>query len=162
FSLSSSPFVASRSQFVSVGALILVAIAAAFSVEPRRHAATSHNAPRPVWVFLMSLALSIAFMMVESVARDRGLRPFVSVIVRLGCEAIAAGLILSWSGRRTWGPRHYLAIAAGTTLTYALFGLVAFLHGRTNLGVPTNAIDIAGQVALALGVFLLIWWGARR
>ena len=51
---------------------------------------------------------------------------------------------------------------AGTTLTYALFGLVAFLRGHTNLGVPTDRIDIAGQIVLAAAVLLLIWWGRRR
>jgi hypothetical protein len=55
-----------------------------------------------------------------------------------------------------------LALAAGTTLTYALFGLVAFLQGHTNLGVPTDRVDIAGQIMLACAVLLLIWWGSRR
>jgi hypothetical protein len=162
FSLSSSPFVASRSQFAVVAVLVLLAIAAAFSVEPRAGSSSNRPAPQPLWVFLVTLALSVAFMMAEPVARDRGMHPVISVLARLACEAIAAGLIVSWSRRRTWGPRHFLAISAGTTLTYALFGLLAFLQGHTNLGVPTDRIDIAGQIALTLGIFLLIWFGARR
>lgn len=162
FSLSSSPFVASRWQFVSVGTLVLLATGAAFLVRPRLGTPGDRAAPRPVWVFLVVLAVSIVFMTAESVARDRGMRAIVSVLARLTCEATAAGLILAWSRRRTWGPTHYLAISTGTTLTYALVGLIAFLRGHTNLGVPTDRIDIAGQVALALGIFSLIWWGGRR
>jgi hypothetical protein len=58
---------------------------------------------------------------------------------------------------------HYLAIAAGTSLTYALFGLYAFVHeGHTHLGVPTGAIDVAGQIVLTLIIVALIGWGVRR
>jgi hypothetical protein len=116
----------------------------------------------PLWVFLMTFAFAILFMMAEPVARDRGLAPFVSVIGRLACEGIATALIVWWSRMREWGPAHYRALAAGTTLTYALFGLGALLQGHTNLGAPTDRIDIAGQIVLASGAFLLIWWGARR
>ena len=88
--------------------------------------------------------------------------PFLSVLTRLACEISAAALFLSWSRMRTWGPRHYLAISAGTTLTYSLFGFVVLLQGHTNLGAPTDRIDVAGQIVLASVVFLLIWWGALR
>jgi hypothetical protein len=162
YSLSSSPFVASPSQFAVVAVFTLLAIGAAFSVVLREGRSSNGPAPRPLWMFLVTLVLSVAFMMAEPVARDRGMHAVVSLLARLACEAIAAGLIVSWSRRPAWGPGHYLSIAAGTTLTYALFGLIAFLHGHTNLGVPTDRIDIAGQIALAAGVFLLIWWGALR
>jgi len=71
-------------------------------------------------------------------------------------------LIVRWSRLRGWGPSHYLALAAGATLTYALFGLSAFLQGHTHLGVPTDAVDIAGQIVEALAILLLIAWAARR
>jgi hypothetical protein len=166
FSLRSSPFVASGSQFAAAGLLVVLAIVAAFTIGPnpgdRRSAASEATAPRPAWVFLTILALAITFMLVEPVARDRGLAPFLSVLVRLACEASAAVSIVWWSRMRGWGPGHYLAIAAGATLTYALFGLAAFLQGHTNLGAPTDRIDIAGQIVLASAIFSLIWWGARR
>lgn len=95
-------------------------------------------------------------MVVEPVARDRGMAPFLSLLTRLACEIGAASLIVSWSRMRTWGPRHYLAISAGTTLTYSLFGFVVLLQGHTNLGAPTDRIDIAGQVVLASAVSFLV------
>jgi hypothetical protein len=168
FSLKSSPFVATRSQFLVVGLLILLAIVGAFTIGSpsnagKRHTATAgSNAPRPLCVFLVTFAIAILFMIVEPFAREHGMAPFVSVLARVACEAIAAALIVRWSRMHGWGAGHYLALSAGTTLTYALFGLVAFLHGHTNLGVPTDRIDIAGQIVLASAVFLLIWWRVRH
>jgi len=168
YSVKSSPFVASTLQFLVVGLLVLIAVGSAFAIRSRPYAgdlntATSgSNAPRSVWVFLVTLALAITFMLAESVLRDRGMAPLLSVIVRVACEATAAVLIVSWSRMPGWTAGHYLAISAGTTLTYALVGLMAFLHGHTNLGVPTDRIDIAGQIVLASAVCTLIWWGARR
>ena len=120
------------------------------------------RAPQPWWVFLATAAMAILFMIAEPLARDRGMAPFVSVIVRVACEATAAALIVRWSRMGEWGPRHYLALSAGTVFTYGLFGLSAFLQGHTNLGVPTDRVDVVGQLVLISAVFLLIWWGNRR
>lgn len=84
----------------------------------------------------------------------------LSVALRLALEAGAIVAILRWSRARDWTPGHYLAIAAGTTITYALFGLQAFMQGHTNLGVPTNRVDVAGQIVEAAVVIALIAWGA--
>lgn len=51
----------------------------------------------------------------------------------------------SISVRPAWGAGHYLALSAGTTLTYTLFGLAAFLQGHTNLGL--EIIKASPQVA---------------
>jgi len=168
YSLKSSPFVATRPEFLAVGLLVSFAIVGAFTIGSRadqrddQRAQTGSSAPRTWWVFLATLAIAIVFMMAESLARDRGMPPVASVLVRVACEATAAVSIVRWSRERGWGPRHYLALSAGLTLTYALFGLAAFLQGHTNLGAPTDRIDIAGQIVLASAVFLLIWWGAAR
>ncbi len=47
-------------------------------------------------------------------------------------------------------------------LEHRLFGLSVVMHGHTNLGVPTDAIDVAGQIVLGLGVLALIAWAARK
>jgi len=142
FSLSSSPFVASRSQFVAVGVFVLVAIGAAFSVGPRADGAGDRPAPRPLWVFLSILAPSIAFMMSEPVARGRGMHAVVGLVARFACEVITGALILSWSRCATWGQGQYLAISAGTTLTYALFGLPhSFRATRISMCRRTGSIS---------------------
>jgi hypothetical protein len=164
FSLKSSPFVASPAQFAVSAALILVMIVAAF----RAFRPIDESIPRstliapPLWLVTVAiLVLATAYFAGESVASARGLPPVVSVVLRLGCELAAAALILAWSSRRGWTPRHYLAIATGTTATYFLFGLKALMSGYTNLGAPTSRVDIAGQVALGIAVLGLILAGAR-
>lgn len=164
FSLKASPFGATTVQFVVAGVLALLAIAAAFVVGSRGDRDASRTAsgpPRPLWVCLATLALAIVFMGAETFARAQGMPPLVSVLVRAICLAGAGVSIVSWSRRRGWQGGHYLALATGTTLTYALFGLMAFLQGHTNLGEPTGPIDIAGQIVLASAVLLLIWRGGR-
>ena len=165
FSMKGSPFVATRMQFLVVGVLILLAIAAALLIGPRAttggHRVTASTPPRPGTVFVVCFALAMAFMMAE----DRGnphVPPAVSVLARLTLEGIAVLVIVRWSRSRAWAAGHYLAVAAATTLTYALFGLAAFLRGRTNLGDPTDRVDVIGQIVIAALVFLAIWWGARR
>lgn len=163
FSLKSSPFVATRLQFLSAGVLTLLAIAAAFLVGSRTddRPAAQRTAPRPLVVFFVCLALAVGFMIAEDRGNPRVL-PIVSVLVRWTLEAVAAIVIVRWARARDWRSGHYLAIAAATTLTYTMLGLGAFLRGHTNLGEPTDRVDIAGQISLAAVVFLLIWWGARR
>ena len=112
-------------------------------------------------VFFVCLALAIGFLMAQN--REHPLVPAaMSVVVRWTLEAAAATAILRWSRGRNWHPGHYLAIATATTLAYTIFGLTALLRGHTNLGEPTNAFEIAGQVVLAALVFLAIRRGATR
>jgi hypothetical protein len=160
FSLKASPFVASRLQFLTAGALTLLAIVAAFLVDSPA-IASDRAAPRPIVVFFVCLAVAIGFMIAEDRSRPN-VPPVVSVLVRWTLEAVAAIVIVRWSRMRDWNADRYLAIAAATTLTYTMFGLAVFLRGRTNLGEPTDSLDIAGQMLLAALVFLAIWWGVRR
>ena len=144
-------------QFFTAGALTLLAIVAAFLVLAGDRV---DRAPRPMVVFFVCLAVTSA-----SIAEDRSrpnVPPGVGVLVRWTLEAVAATVIVRWSRMRDWTADRYLAIAAATTLTYTMFGLAVFLRGRTNLGEPTDNLDIAGQLLLAALVFLAIWWGVRR
>lgn len=158
FSFKASPFVATKAQFLVAGLLLVLALAGVFLIDSRGARGAASPAPPLVAVFGGCLALAIAFMLAE----DRGnpnVPPAVSLLARWAIEAAAAMLVVRWSRRAGWSARHYLAIAAATTLTYAIFGLVAFLRGHTNLGEPAGGIDVAGQILLAALVFLAIGWG---
>jgi hypothetical protein len=79
-------------------------------------------------VLLFALAVAIAFLLAEAQVRSHGLPPPVSLLARLACEILAIVSILRWSRMRGWHAPHHLALAAGAALTYASFGLSAFLQ----------------------------------
>ena len=166
FSLKQSSFAASPAQFLVSAALIAAIIVLAFAAfkptPDRREPVATSVAPRPLVVSLATLILASLYLASEPYARAHHMAPAVGVVFRLACEAEAIAFLAAWSTRQGWTARHYLAIAAGTTLTYFLFGLNVVMRGHTNLGVPTDAIDVAGQIVLGLGVLALIAWAARR
>jgi len=162
FSLHASPFRASAAQLIGAGVLVVIVIAAAFAFKPRAHVEAAAVAPAGWIVFVVTFVLAAAFIMIESMGRGHRLLPAIGLSGQLACELIALVVIARWSQRRDWGSLQYLAIAAGTTLTYALFGFYAFLQGHTHLGAPTGAVDMAGQIVLTLLILALIGWGARR
>jgi hypothetical protein len=166
FSWKASPFVASPMQFAVSAILVTLTIVTAFAafrgVDARATPPVPPSAPPPWVVGLAILVLASAYLAGEGYARGRGVGPALPLAFRLACEAIALALLWKWARRPGWTPRHYLAIAAGTTATYFLFGLNVLLGGHTNLGAPTDAVDVAGQVILGLATFSLILWAARR
>ena len=163
FSLKSSPFVASAIQFLVSAVLIagvIVVAFTAFRAEPWQPS-TAQAAP-PRWlVCLVMLVLASAYFAGESIARERGMSPVGPLVFRLACVATATWLLVTWSTRRGWDARHYLAVATGTTLTYFLFGVNALMRGHTNLGAPTTAVDVGGHIALGVAVLGLIVQGMR-
>jgi len=162
FSLKASPFVATAAQFSAVGALAVLAILAAFVTRRAGNASGPTRAvPRTPVVFVASFALALAFTFADQ-RGYAGIPPVAGLLARVALEGAAAMALVRWSGARDWGPVHYLAVASGTTLTYAIFGTMTFLRGHTHLGKPTNAVDVAGQLVLTALVFLAIWQGARR
>jgi hypothetical protein len=162
-----SAFAAAPDQRIVSGLLLVAMVGGAFALtrsgaDPRASIdAVEATAPSPWLVLIVTLALASAFMGAEPFLRGHGAPAVLSLLARLACEAVACWLILRWSARAGWHRRHYAAIAAATTLTYTLFGLFAILRGRTNLGVPTNSVDVFGQVVLAAVILGLIAWGAR-
>jgi hypothetical protein len=161
FTVGGNHFVAPLPQFLVTAVLVVAAIAAAFAPF-RPGSAAGEGAPPPWLVGAATLVLATAFELVEHLAQGRGAPAAVTALALLACELIAVVLIWTWSRRRGWGAGHYLAIAAGTVLTYAWVGLSAFLRGRTNVGAPAGAADVIGQVVLALLILGLIGWGAVR
>jgi len=166
FSWKASPFVASRAQFGVSAGLVAMTLVVAFRAFDRVDApsvpASSSTAPSLALVSASMLVLASAYLASEGYARSRGFNPAAPLVFRLACEAVALALLSRWARRRDWTPRHYLAIAAGTTLTYFLFGLDVVMGGHTNLGAPTNAVDVAGQLAFGVATFALIAFAARR
>jgi hypothetical protein len=166
FSLKQSPFVASPTQFLVsaalIGAIVVLAFVAFAPTPDRREPVAKSVAPPLLAVSLVTLILASLYLASEPYARAHHMAPAVGVVFRLACEAETIAFLSAWSNRHGWTPRHYLAIAAGTTLTYFLFGLNVVMRGHTNLGVPTDAIDVAGQIVLGLAVLALIAWAARR
>jgi hypothetical protein len=165
FSMKSSPFVASKGQFLVSAVLVVTVVTLAFRLFDRldvRRAATETAAPPRVFVTAATVVLASAYMASEGFARAHGVAPAGPMTFRLACEAVAVALYSTWPRHRGWTAQHYLAIAAGTSFTYFVFGLNVLLSGHTNLGVSTDAVEIAGHVALGAAVLGLILLGARR
>ena len=174
FSRHASSFVATRAQSLVAGVLVLLAILCAFAIKPtaavtagdgsqqRVRSTMDRTAPRQWWILLFAFAVASVFLVAQSFARSFDMRPALSLLMQLACEIVAIVLIVRWSHMRGWEASHYLALAAGASLTYALFGLSAFLRGQTNLGEPTDGVDIAGQIIVALAILLLLAWAIQR
>jgi hypothetical protein len=156
-----SDFHATDAQLVAIGMLMALVVVVAFGAFRGRRPPAAGTAP-PAWLAgLAALALATAFQLARHVLA--GAAPaWATTLAMLACGAIAVALFTIWSRGRGWGGVHYLAIAAGTALTYTGVGLSAFLQGRTNLGTPATPVDVAGQVVLALIVLALVAWGLAR
>jgi hypothetical protein len=165
FSWQASPFVASPAQFAVSALLTIAAIAAAFTtvgrLERRRQPRSPGTPPSPALVAASILTLASLYLAGERFARAHGIGPALPLMFRLSCEAAAMAILAAWARRTGWTPRHVLAVAAGTTATYFLFGLTVLLGGHTNLGAPTDGLDVAGHVLLGLATFSLIGWAGR-
>jgi hypothetical protein len=110
----------------------------------------------------VTLVLGSAFHTAFARGSSLGLHPTVTLAVMLALELAAVWLLAVWSRRAGWRPVHALAAAAGAVLTYGWLGISRFVEGRTALGVPTTAFDVAGQVALLLAVTAMTAIAGRR
>lgn len=174
YSLKAFPFVASPMQFASVGVLAIAAIVGAFALfrpaatsQSQDVQASSASAPAIWAVAVASLVLASGLHLSRFATQRFTLPATMGVVAMLALEVLAIVLIASWSRRRGWQANHYLALATGTVLTYAWFGLTQFLMGQTNLGTPTTITDDVGQVLEIAVVLALIasaagWWRGAR
>jgi hypothetical protein len=157
------PYVASPAQLGVTAGLVCLVIAAASAVtrageRPR----TSAAAPATWLVSLVTFGLSGAFQAAYHVGGQRRLSAPAIAAIMLALVVVAHGLLARWSRRSEWTPAHALAAGAGAILTYATMSLGRMIAGQTALGVPTDAIDITGQFALASGMLTLVMLGFRR
>jgi hypothetical protein len=158
-----SHFSASTMQYAAVLALAAGAIVAGYALF-RGHADESAGTVPSVWIVAsFSFGLSSAFHLMDGLARSRHLPAILSLAGVLALEAIAVATLAAWARRRGWTARDPLAAAAGAILTYGWVGLSRMIvGGHTALGVPTNVVDISGQVLLLAIVLALALAGARR
>jgi hypothetical protein len=157
------PYVSSVRQFATVAILTGAAVAAAFLFFPADRPRRLAGSPPSVWVVgATTLALASAFHLVSGHASACKVHPALALAGILALELIAIVVLLRWSDREGWGPRHALAAATGAILTYGWLSISRFAAGTTALGVRTTAFDVAWQAALVAAVLVLVLVGTRR
>jgi len=156
------PYVASPAQFATVAIAVIVAIVAAFRIPRARRASVTARAPSLWLTGTATLLLSSAFYVLRLRGQLYGLHPAVTLLVMLALELVAIACLTAWSRRVGWGPLHALAAATGAILTYGWLSIARMIAGRTVLGAPTNAIDVAGQIVLLLAILAVARAGVHR
>jgi hypothetical protein len=156
------PYVASPAQFATVAIAVIVAIVAAFRIPRTRRPSVTARAPSLWLTGTATLLLSSAFYVLRLRGQLYGLHPAVTVLGMLTLELVAIACITAWSRRAGWGPLHALSAAIGAILTYGWLSIARMVAGRTALGAPTNAIDVAGQVVLLLAILAVARAGVHR
>jgi hypothetical protein len=133
----------SASQMVGASAVVVALIVVAFPIGRRPRPKVDRPAPKPWLVGVVAFVASSAFF-----AKSETWPGVVFGLVLL----VAMVVVFSWWSRRTdWGAAHRLGLAGGALLTYTWGGFVlTSLYGRT------GAIDLIGQVVLALGAIVLL------
>jgi hypothetical protein len=162
FTSKTFPFVASSRQFAGVAIAAVASIVTALKFFGGSGARVHGSVPA-VWLpGVVSLLLCSSFYLLYERGPQWGLHPTVTLAGMLALELMAIALITIWSKRPGWGPRHVLAAATGAILTYGWLGITRMISGSTALGVPTTAVDVAGQIFLLLGILALISMAGRR
>jgi hypothetical protein len=160
FTFKSNGFLATLPQLLAAAVAAVAAIVLAFVAEHcDSQRSTDYALPAPWLIGGVTLVLATIFEWIEHLAPRYGVPPEITTLGMVTCELAMLALLLSWSRSRRWRPAHYLAIAAGTVLTYAWVGLSRFLGGTTNLGMATTRIDKIGQVVVVLVILALIGVG---
>ncbi|GAA1860671.1 hypothetical protein GCM10009836_46040 [Pseudonocardia ailaonensis] len=140
--LSSDPFRAPAPQLVGTVVVAVLLVVAAFLVPRPRTGSTAGTAPSP-WILLgLTLAAGVVWELVPMTWW---------AVVAWALLLVAALLTLPrWSKAPNWTQRHVLALAAGTTLTYAwhAFGETPVFPSSPTADLVGNALFAAGAVAL--------------
>jgi hypothetical protein len=149
--LRGDPFVASAPQLTAAGLVVVALVVAAFRLSPAPPAPGARPAPSPWLVGAGALAAGSAFLLVPPAWG------WWAVAAYLALDAAVVYSVLRGAGRTGWGRRHRLALAGGAALAYAWH---AFPQRPV---VPVSeTVDLAGNVAFALGAVLLLVIAARR
>ncbi|MEV6285459.1 hypothetical protein [Kribbella sp. NPDC051770] len=148
FQLQSDSFVAAPGQFAGVLVAIAALVVAAVRVGRRPVVRGAGGVPAEWVVGVFGLVVSSAFMVVN----DVGWNGWVQVAAMLVLFAVALTVVLRWSRRDGWTGRHAMALAGGTSLTYAWHSFP-----EHPVSAASRSVDLAGNVVFsALAVVLLV------
>ena len=149
FVYGSERFLASPGQLAGAAAVGLVLVALAFACRPVTPPVGNGWVPRP---HRLGLGVFIALGVYQ--VRPESWGGFVFGIAWLTLLAV----LLSWfARRRSWGPRHLLALVAAALMTY---GWLAFV--LTSLVEPGDPIRWVGNIAFAIVALALVLVARRR
>lgn len=147
-------FFPSTPQLLAVTALVLAAVALAFSLRPVRPRPGSP--PAPALLALCTFACGSAFIGTQMVTLPAALTVAVMLVV-----IIVAAVLVGRSARASgWSPRHRVAAASGAVATYCWVGFTIQLpmYGVTAPAVISQSVFVILAVLLMLGAHR----GARR
>jgi len=142
-------FVAAATQRIAAAAVAAVLVVVALLLPRRRGQQRDGRVPGPWW-------LGVGTFVVASVYHARPENWLGGVLLGLALVVAAAVLIGLWSGRRSWGTRHDVALVAGALMSYSWLGFVL-----TYLLEPHDAVRWAGNAVFAVGAAALVWWTVR-
>lgn len=148
FTYRSLPFMASPAQMGGTAALAMALVAAAL-VWPKKADATAGQAPHPLLLFVVPLAVGSAFMASEFMARDlTHLSPAMAVAGLTACEVVMLLFMVVFTRGKAWSDLQRFALMAGALSVYVWVGFRtdADLHGATDL--PAHTALAAAFVAL--------------
>ncbi|MBQ1022078.1 hypothetical protein KBX71_29970 [Micromonospora sp. D93] len=145
-------FLASPLQLSFATVLVLVLVGTALlprwrRARPRR----ARRVPHPLWVGLPVVLVRLGSDLTPG---------WAGMAIALALAAAAGGLIVYWSSRNGWGPRHVLV--AGTA---GLIMASAFAYLVPPYSPASPAAALAGDVAVTVVTVTLVvgaWWRLRR
>lgn len=153
--LADEHFLATPTQFASLGLVIAALIAAAFRIGRNPRPPLPGRAPDPRTVGLIALAGTSAYW-APAVLVTADWYEWVGVVVWCAVAVCGGLLIARWSRQAGWDARHVFALAAGATLTYAW---TAFPSAPESGGSATA--DLIGNTVFALIAILILLAAGR-
>lgn len=152
------PFMASTTQFVVSGVLVVLLIVGALVLGrfARRVPDDTQATPDPWTVGVLAFALGSAFLILARTHEPiPALLNAVGLLLLLGAGSL---LFWRWSNRIGWTAQHSLTLAGGLLLTYAWYGFVQI----PSTGETTPLVDGIGNVIFAVGAIVLLILANRR
>lgn len=146
--LETEQFMATPTQLAITAAIALLLAVAAVAI-PRRSGLSTGWVPSP-WL--------IGFVVLAALTTQWLSTPSWSGLTLAGVALLLAGtLLLHFSSRAAWTPRHVLAAAGAALVVNAAFSFVV-----EPLGNPSHTMKYISNTAIMVGVLSLLGWAAQR